>query len=128
MKHSYSNDDFLNKKSSSCSGDISNTNHELRNLNKYDIGSQFEEFLQKRNAKPGSQCMNNCRCSSCINFENLMHLDRMRHMNYDRENIHQNQHNNFFMANNKSGFCMDQVMNNNLNKYNTPASPYTPCS
>lgn len=48
MKHSHSNDDFLKRKSEMISEDLSKSNQEPGRVNKYDIGSQFEEFLQRR--------------------------------------------------------------------------------
>jgi len=56
MKHSHSNDDFFKPKSDMISEDLSKSNQEPGRINKYDIGLQFEEFLQRRENGKFNQC------------------------------------------------------------------------
>lgn len=119
MKHSYSNDDFLKRKSDAVSEDLSKSDQEPARVNKYDIGSQFEEFLQRRENGRFNQPSNECKCANCMNYHNYIALQNI--------NQHKNKqcNNDFLISSDKPNFQHGDIMCRNLNKYNTPASPHT---
>lgn len=50
----------------------------------------------------------------------------MRHYNYEPNFYPQNFHNDYHSSQNKSGHVYENIVTQNLNKYNSPSSPYSP--
>ena len=128
MKHSHSNDDFLKQWTNLFSDDFSKSHQDSKQTNKFDIGSQFEEFLQKRIEKPNNQCSAGCKCNSCLNFNHLMNLDRLNQYTHHNDLLRQNYMSDFYNSHNRSSSCIDNLLAKNLAKYNSPSSPYSPWS
>ena len=117
MKHSQSTDDFFKKVTN-----FANSQKPPHDANKIDIGSQFEEFLQRRNEKPNDQCENPLNVNNC-NYDPLLQFDKARQYQYDP--MKANYGNEFCMSQSRSGMHHENILSNNLQKYNSPSSPYS---